>query len=147
MRTVMAAAVFGLAMVLAPAATPAPASDPQVANETQPQTPGQIALVDEGAAGFVFRHFPTRLRLYTFDGDAPGVSNCMDGCASRWPPVAAPPEAGPVGEWSIVSRADGRRQWAYRGRPVYLRYHDVPDQPEGDGDEGQWRLVRHMARP
>jgi predicted lipoprotein with Yx(FWY)xxD motif len=41
----------------------------------------------------------------------------------------------------IVARSDGRQQWAYRGQPVYMRFHDAPDQPTGDGIDGKWHLI------
>ena len=66
--------------------------------------------------------------LYAFDGDAadddPG--GCSGGaCETRWRPVAAPALALDVGDFSVVSRADGSRQWAYRGRPLYRYRGDL----------------------
>ena len=102
-----------------------------------PPTPGTIAITDEGPQGFTVRHFPTRLHLYTHDGDSPTVSRCVEGCASAWPPVRADSaDAKPIGDWTLVPRADGPPQWAYQGRPVYVRYHDAPDAPSGDGQDG-----------
>lgn len=40
-------------------------------------------------------------------------------CTQVWPPLYAAADATPVGAWSVVPRTDGRRQWAYRGQPVY----------------------------
>ena len=106
-----------------------------------PASPETIAIVDEGDKGFAIRHFPSRLRLYTFDRDGSGVSTCVEGCASAWPPVRAPSGARPVGDWTLVPRSDGAAQWAYKGKPVYVRFHDLPDAPAGDGVDGAWRLV------
>ncbi len=39
--------------------------------------------------------------------------------AVLWNPMYAPELAHPVGDFSIVKRADGLRQWAYRGEPLY----------------------------
>src|SRR5262245_51455112 len=57
--------------------------------------------------------------FYTYDKDAPGVSNCVGECATAWPP--ARPAQGAVGEgaWSIISRKDGGKQWAFHGKPLY----------------------------
>ena len=115
-----------------------------------PPSPETIAIVDEGDKGYAIRHFPSRLRLYTFDRDSRGVSRCVEGCASAWPPVLAPAGAHPVGDWSLVPRSDSGPQWAYKGQPVYVRYHDLPDAPSGDGVDGLWRLVPPIpktARP
>lgn len=106
-----------------------------------PSHPREVALVSEGAQGSVYRKFPSGLRLYTSDRDPPGRSVCTEGCAAAWQPVFAPKRAKAVGEWTVVKRPDGRPQWALKGKPVYTRFHDAPDQATGDGLEGVWRLV------
>jgi predicted lipoprotein with Yx(FWY)xxD motif len=105
--------------------------------------PGEVALIDEGEKGFVYRHFPTGLRLYSYARDKPGRSLCDARCSTAWPPVVAPADAKPVGKWTIVQRPDGRRQWALLGRPLYVRYHDAPDKATGDGVDGMWRIIGH----
>lgn len=45
-------------------------------------------------------------------------------CTSQWPPVLASSGARPVENWSIVTRADGKKQWAYNDLPVYTSYKD-----------------------
>lgn len=50
-------------------------------------------------------------------------------CTSVWPPVLAPEGAEPVGEWSIIERNDGARQWAYGGQPLYT---SILDRQTGD---------------
>ena len=47
-----------------------------------------------------------------------------------------------VGDWSVVERYDGTRQWAYQGHPVYLHYHDSPDKPLGNGVDGAWHFLQ-----
>jgi predicted lipoprotein with Yx(FWY)xxD motif len=92
--------------------------------------PGDTALSEENPGKFVFKSFPTLWRLYVFDGDRPGKSNCNEGCASAWPPLlVSAGEKGPrVGDWTIIRRDDSSQQWAYKDRPVYTRYHDFdPD--------------------
>jgi predicted lipoprotein with Yx(FWY)xxD motif len=111
-----------------------------------PPSPGTFAVIDEGDLGYAIRHFPSRLRIYTYDLDRPGVSACTLGCASAWPPVRAEPGAQPIGDWTLVPRADGAPQWAYKGAPVYVRYHDEPDAPSGEGEQGVWRLVKHIPK-
>lgn len=109
--------------------------------------PAEVALVDEGKLGSVFRQFPTGLRLYYSDLDRADRSMCNGGCATRWPPLLAPKDAKPIAEWTLVTRDNGESQWAYRGRPLYVRYHDSPEEPAGDGDEGgKWHLLPHMGR-
>ena len=69
------------------------------------------------------------LTLYTFIKDAPGVSNCDDGCAANWPPFMAKKSAKTWGEFTVIERADGSYQWAYKNQPLYTW---VGDQKEGD---------------
>lgn len=102
--------------------------------------PGQVALL-ETETGWGYVHFPTNLRLYTYDRDTENSSACNDGCSSTWLPVIAPEDAEPIGHWTTIMREDGRRQWAYQGRPVYVLYHDSPTDPVGDGHDGVWHLL------
>lgn len=57
--------------------------------------------------------------LFTYSEDKAGVSNCFDSCADEFPPLAAPRKAKASGDWSLVKRKDGIRQWAYQSRPLY----------------------------
>lgn len=129
-----------LAAVTAQSSTSPPERAQASAREV-PSHPGEVAFVDEGERGFVYRRFPSGQRLYTNDRDRPGRSSCKDGCASAWPPVYAPADAVAMGDWSPITRSDGRRQWALKGKPVYTRFHDHPDRPRGDGIKGRWHLV------
>ena len=130
-----------LAVVLAGIGMPAIA-----AAETTPGHPPEVAFVGEGAKGYVYRRFPTGERLYVSDRDK-GGSACTGGCATAWPPVYAPANAMPVGDWTIVARPDGLRQWALKGRPVYSRFHDSPEIATGDGVDGVWHLVGYTPAP
>lgn len=65
------------------------------------------------------------LSIYVSDADEPGKSNCTGACLNTWQPVPAPELARDRGEWSIVQRSPGIRQWAYRGRPLYIHLPEV----------------------
>src|SRR6185312_6697920 len=65
------------------------------------------------------------MTLYTYAKDQPGRSNCVDACAAQWKPLPASAEAKPYGNWTIIARADGSRQWALKGEPVYTYVKDV----------------------
>lgn len=55
-------------------------------------------------------------------------------CAQQWPPVLASADAHPVGDWSIVTRPEGAKQWAYKGHPVHLSHKDqLPGDVNGLG--------------
>lgn len=50
-------------------------------------------------------------------------------CAEVWPPVLAPEGATPVGAFSIITRTDGTKQWAYDGHALYT---SILDEQPGD---------------
>ena len=65
------------------------------------------------------------MTLYVFDKDAAGKSNCNGPCATNWPPLMAKADAKASGDWSIVTRDDGGKQWAYKGKPLYAWAKDT----------------------
>ena len=74
------------------------------------------------------------MTLYVFDKDAMGKSNCVDECATAWPPLPVQAGAEETGEWTIIVRADGDKQWAYEGKPLYTWAKDMkPGDVTGDG--------------
>jgi predicted lipoprotein with Yx(FWY)xxD motif len=84
------------------------------------------------------------MTLYIFDRDAAGKSNCNGQCATIWPPLAVASDAKPSGDWTIVARDDGSKQWAYKGKPVYAFSKDAKaGDVTGDGVNSVW----HIAAP
>ena len=84
------------------------------------------------------------LTLYTFDRDATGKSNCNGQCATNWPPLMAGADAKASGDWTIVTRDDGGKQWAYKGKPLYYFSMDAASgDKKGDGRGMVW----HIAKP
>lgn len=86
------------------------------------------------------------MSLYIFDKDVAGAgkSVCNGQCASNWKPLPARDDDQASGEWSVISRDDGKKQWAYKGKPVYLWVGDkMPGDRTGDGMANVW----HLARP
>lgn len=82
------------------------------------------------------------MTLYTFDKDEPGKSNCYDQCAVNWPPFLAEAGAMAEGEWTIVDRTDGTKQWAYEGKPLYLYIEDKKaGDVTGEGKGGVWHVA------
>jgi len=85
------------------------------------------------------------LTLYTFDGDArrDNQTCSSSGCATQWAPVLAPSLAANVGDFSIVSRTDGTRQWAYKKQPLYRHKADkLPGDVNGAGLDKKWTVAR-----
>jgi predicted lipoprotein with Yx(FWY)xxD motif len=83
------------------------------------------------------------MTLYTFKKDTPGVSNCYDQCAVNWPPLIAAAGAAAEGDYSLVERKDGSKQWAKQGWPLYYWIKDVKEgDTTGDGVGGNWEAAR-----
>jgi predicted lipoprotein with Yx(FWY)xxD motif len=79
--------------------------------------------------------------LYTFARDVePGKSVCNGGCATAWPPLAAAADAKADGDWTVVTRDDGSKQWAYKGKPLYTYRADAPGKP-ASGVGPAWPLA------
>jgi predicted lipoprotein with Yx(FWY)xxD motif len=87
--------------------------------------------------------------LYYYAEDKPGTgkSVCTGGCASAWPPLAAPVRGpagvhlpGPLG---MITRPGGGAQVTINGYPVYLYAGDkAPGQAVGNGIGGAWHVIK-----
>lgn len=84
------------------------------------------------------------MTLYTFDKDAGGKSACNGPCAANWPPLVAGANASPAGDYSVITRDDGAKQWAYKGKPLYGWTKDTkPGDKTGDGMlNGAWHAAK-----
>lgn len=83
------------------------------------------------------------MTLYTFDKDSAGKSVCNGPCATNWPPLMAAADAKPEGDYTIVTRDDGGRQWAFKGKPLYLWVKDAkPGDKTGEGFNNVWRAAK-----
>ena len=85
------------------------------------------------------------MSLYTFDKDSGGKSACNGPCAENWPPLMASASATASGDWTVVTRDDGKKMWAYKGKPLYTFKKDTKaGDVNGDGFlNGAW----HLAKP
>jgi predicted lipoprotein with Yx(FWY)xxD motif len=85
------------------------------------------------------------MTLYTFDKDPAGAgkSVCNEKCAVNWPPFKAAADSKASGDFTVVTRDDGSRQWAYKGQPLYLWIKDTkPGDKTGDGVNNVWHVVK-----
>lgn len=83
------------------------------------------------------------MTVYTFDKDVAnsGKSACMDACLKNWPAVPASGDLG--GAWSAITRDDGSRQLAYKGKPLYLFAGDKKaGDRNGDNVKEIWHVVK-----
>ena len=82
------------------------------------------------------------MTLYTFDKDSDGKSACNGKCAENWPPLMADATAKSAAGYSVVTRDDGGKQWAHKGKPLYGWVKDTkPGETTGDGVNGSWRIA------
>jgi hypothetical protein len=87
----------------------------------------------------------TRTTLYTFDKDAAnsGKSTCNGPCATAWPPLAAQASDAPSGDYTIITRDDGSKQWAYKGQPLYTFSKDAKSgDTTGDNFKNVWHVIK-----
>jgi predicted lipoprotein with Yx(FWY)xxD motif len=101
-----------------------------VAQNSGPAKTGQTA------AGPVLTN-ASGMTLYTFTRDMP--------CAVASPPFIADANAKAGGDWSVITRDDGKKQWAYKGKAVYSWSKDAaPGDATAEGAaNGKW----HVAKP
>ncbi len=88
---------------------------------------------------------PNGHTLYTYAKDSAnaGTSACYDKCAQNWPPLTAAATAKATADYSIITRTDGARQWAFKGQPLYYFVKDSkPGDKVGDGAaKGAWKVI------
>lgn len=84
------------------------------------------------------------MTLYTFDKDSAGKSACNGPCATNWPPVLVDANATVSGDYSLVTRDDGKKQLAYKGKPLYFWSKDLkPGDKTGDGFlNNAWHVIK-----
>jgi predicted lipoprotein with Yx(FWY)xxD motif len=100
---------------------------------------GARELADAGGQGLVTS---TNLTLYTFDGDKDGKSACVGECTAEWVPYAAGAISNPVGDFSVVARPDGIKQWAYKRQPLYTHADDEqPGDIHGHNIDAKWHVA------
>jgi len=90
------------------------------------------------------------MTLYVFDKDVAGSgkSTCNGACAENWPPLVASDFAmaseGGSADLTLITRDNGKQQWALKGKPLYYWANDKkPGDKTGDGVKGVW----HVAKP
>lgn len=86
---------------------------------------------------------PNNMTLYTFDKDSSGKSVCNGPCAINWPPLMAAETDKASGDYTIIVRDDGTKQWAAKGKPLYYWVKDSkPGDKTGDGFNKVWQTAK-----
>jgi predicted lipoprotein with Yx(FWY)xxD motif len=85
------------------------------------------------------------MTLYTFDNDKePNKSACAGNCLNNWPVLKAAATDKDMGDWKVITRDDGSKQWAYKGKPLY---YFAMDKAAGDKVGDGRGMVWHIAKP
>ena len=83
------------------------------------------------------------MTVYTFDKDVAdsGKSACAGQCAAAWPAVMAG-DTKIAAPYSVVTREDGAKQLAYKGKPLYTFAKDAKaGDRTGDKFKDVWHVV------
>ena len=85
------------------------------------------------------------MTLYTWDNDKEAnKSSCNGMCLMNWPALKAEAADKDMGDWKVITRDDGSKQWAYKGKPLY---YFVMDTAGGDKKGDGRGMVWHIAKP
>jgi len=106
---------------------PPPDVPPELA--VQPMRTGHLLIDHKGYS------------VYSSDADEPGKSNCSDKCLEEWAPVLAPQTAKERGEWTVIERTPGVKQWAYRGKALYTYRQETRTRAVTGSDVPGWHNV------
>jgi predicted lipoprotein with Yx(FWY)xxD motif len=84
------------------------------------------------------------MTLYTYERDTSGKTSSCDGkCTESWVPLSASTDAKAIGDFTVITRNDGSKMWAYRYRPLYTSPADkAPGDANGNATTLQWRIAR-----
>lgn len=81
--------------------------------------------------------------LYVAFRETAGAAGCDPSCSKLWRPYLALAGKDASGDFAVVEREDGTRQWTYDGRPLYQWIGDrEAGEVTGDGVDGIWLAVR-----
>jgi len=85
------------------------------------------------------------MTLYTWDNDkTPNKSSCNGMCLMNWPALKAEASDKNMDAFTVITRDDGSKQWAYKGKPLYFfRMDTKPGDTSGDGRGMVWHIA-HM---
>ena len=68
-----------------------------------------------------------------------GTAGCDSDCLRERHPLAAPSDARSTGQWSVYTRDDGTKQWAYRGYALYTYVGDKSPGQLSGSNQFQYR--------
>jgi predicted lipoprotein with Yx(FWY)xxD motif len=117
----------------------------QVVLEPPPPVPNWVTiqksdggeLLADAAGKTLYAHNVTKIKAFGI-----GMASDME-TPHLWRPVLAATSDAPIGQWSITSREDGTRQWAFKGMPLYINIRDAePGELNGIRNTDRvWRTI------
>ncbi|APG12371.1 putative lipoprotein with Yx(FWY)xxD motif [Bradyrhizobium elkanii] len=114
--------------------------DPAPPKSEATTAPAKVVLTKQGPTLVDLKG----MTLYTYERDTTGkTSNCNGKCTESWVPLSATVDAKAIGDFTVISRNDGSKMWAYRYRPLYTSPTDkAPGDANGNATTLQWRVAR-----
>ena len=110
---------------------------------TAPAAGAKPSTLTQAADGTLIGPDGSTLYVFAKDVAGSGKSTCVDACAANWPPLGVAATAVPLGDYTIITRADGSKQWAFKGMPLYYYAKDTKSGDRlGDGVGGNWKIAR-----
>lgn len=101
---------------------------------------GRLLVTDKGRS------------VYASERDTPQKSNCDATCTDTWIPLLGPaysvePQGNARGEWSLIERSAGIKQWTFRGQPLYEYRLDTGANGFRGSDVPGWHNVYTQRAP
>ena len=118
---------------------------------TSTAAPSTVKLVYKQGVGFYMTNASGwTLYLFKRDNQTLGTSACTGACITSWPAFYASNLTLPTGfdqnDFKLVPRADGIKQLAYYGQPLYYYSKDkAPGDTVGQGVGGVWFVCCQLA--
>jgi predicted lipoprotein with Yx(FWY)xxD motif len=115
---------------------------PALATTATDVVPVDISMIaNEGGKGITFQNTFAQ-PFYVSDRDQPSHSNCNDKCAETWIPVyPSDRNATNLGDFTLVPRTDGYKQWAYKGKPIYTFGYGEHEPPSAKDMGKEWHVL------
>ncbi|MET0280327.1 MAG: hypothetical protein ABW278_04270 [Steroidobacteraceae bacterium] len=86
--------------------------------------------------------------VYASRRDAADKSVCNAICLNEWKPIVAPAYAKPRGEFGIIERTPGIRQWTFRQQPLYTHIGEPAGKMYGSDEPGWYNVyTQYTPRP
>ncbi len=114
---------------------------PAVALDANTAVPVDISMIQEKDS-IIFQNTFAQ-PFYVWDKDTPGKSNCTGHCVDIWVPVY-PTTHDPtdIGDFTVITRSDGNKQWAYKGKALYTFGYGEHDPPTAKETMNQWHILK-----